>query len=72
MQTEKNDSWKPHFALRAVMAEGLRRGNAAELQHMHEKCPTAPFYWISGAWAGGTWAQCSHRGAQPHQVDIFN
>lgn len=54
------------------MAEGISRGNAAELQHTREKCPTALFYWISGAWAGRTSHSTPHRGAQPHQTDTFN
>lgn len=39
---------------------------------MQEKCPTAPFYWISGAWAWGTSAQCSLERIQPHQADALN
>lgn len=54
------------------MAEGISRGNAAELQHAREKCPTALFYWISGVWAGRTWHSTPHRGAQPHHTDTFN
>lgn len=35
-QLENNDFWQPRLALRA---ESVSRGNAAELQHMQEKCP---------------------------------